>query len=1177
MGAERERWETVDRVCDAYEAARRRGPADPLRYLDDVPEGWRPELLTELKAIDDEYAGQPDGGRDESFADAESRGGERDRPEDQTRALGGGVPIPELPDRFEVRGRVGGGGYADVFRAWDRRLSREVAIKIPRGPAFDVRDAVRFDREARAAAAVDHPGVVQVYEVLRVAGRPALVQRMVEGPTLDEHFKRHSTLHPSDAAGLVAGIADAVAAAHDRGVVHRDLSPANVVLESGRPVVLDFGLACRRSASTRLTISGTVLGTPAYMSPEQAEGDPACHRPTTDVYSIGCVLYRSLVGSPPLRGTATEILRALRDTPPVPPRRLRPGIPRDLEAVTMQCLAKQPADRYPDAGAVAADLRRFLGGLPVRARRVSAARRAAAWTRRHPVAALLAVVVPVMIGLAAAGLASSGQRRRLQHLSDDLQRSMADVQLSRASLELSRGDPRRAAAILGRTDPRRRDWLWRLLRRLSDDRSLAWHHGDEPQHGFTVSAVAVSPVGPAATTAWSVNHAGTVMRWDFAGDARVPAGREIHRAAVRLNALAVDPTGRWLAWGSNHGDVTVYDTIRDRVTGVVTIGVQCPVRAVAFADGGRLYAGGGAPPAGSPRGDGRPWLLAVDIDPAGQPRLSDRRRIAVDGELSVTAIDATDRSEILVATGRPSTDSQRGIDGSIDRWTVGPDGFGRRSVIATGPGVMDIARDRNTGRLAWCDRGGMVHVVDPDDGATPVTFNVGGEPLRSVVFGPRGRTVWSAGHDGSLHGWSLGDRRPIGKLRGHRQPVFDLALVVDPRRPSPDDAALLSCGSDGRLRLWRDLQSNLDGSITLAADEIIDVQYVERGPDAEGGSGGDDVLVVLTRKDDIGDGVAVRRIVEPGSTHTSGVSPTSAVGSAQVGPFGSLVQWLVADPRPEGLSIDGDLVSFGTRTDWECWSLGERRRLATLPLPVNSQHCGGVLCDGHLYRHVVENGDQLRPPYAPQVTTTRIDRFEWPIRPDAKPARGSTSFDPLAMAGLVRPSPDGRWLAIVDQIDTDIILIPRDPAGGRLRYADALIRRGHDRLVSDLRWFESGDEFVTASWDGSFIRWSIEGSGDDVSLRPVYRVQASNRSLTSIAVRPGGGPIATCGDDQIVRLWTADDGTEILSLDPRPGPVATVRFSPDGGTLLIALSEGVLQWLRLIDDPAGDGRTMRGL
>ena len=306
-------------------------------------------------------------------------------------------------DRYELLELLGTGGMGEVYKARDRRLGRLVAIKLVLGA--DPNLAVRFVREARAQARLDHPNICRIYEVGERDGRAYLALQLVDGEPL---HRAAATMSLDDKIGVLRDVAAAIHEAHRLGIVHRDLKPGNILVERGAdarwlPVVMDFGLAREATVEAGLTVSGAVLGTPAYMSPEQARGDGRAVDRRTDIYGLGATLYELLTGRPPfpVASLAVALQRVIHDDPPAP-RSLAPGVPVDLETIALKCLAKDPSARYPSARALADDLGRYLDGEPILGRRRSLWQRARQRTRRHRALVVLGAWSLAALGAVAA-------------------------------------------------------------------------------------------------------------------------------------------------------------------------------------------------------------------------------------------------------------------------------------------------------------------------------------------------------------------------------------------------------------------------------------------------------------------------------------------------------------------------------------------------------------------------------------------------------------------------------------------------------------------------------------------------------------------------------------------------------------------------------------------------------
>jgi len=301
--------------------------------------------------------------------------------------------LPNIPG-YLVEGVIARGGMGVVYRARHRRLNRPAAIKMILGGRYhDPMARIRFLVEAEAVAALDHPHVVHVHEFGTHENLPFFALEFVGGGTLAQKLARDGKPTTRAAAELVVKLADGIAAAHAKGIVHRDLKPANVLMtETGVPKVADFGLA--KVGQSDITATGAVMGTPSYMSPEQAAGRPKEIGTPTDVYALGAILYELLTGRPPFRGESSmETIQQVLTREPDRPRAIDSTIPRDLETISLKCLAKEPTKRYATAAELATDLGAYLDGRPIAARPVGRTERAVKWVTRNPMVTAMAAAV----------------------------------------------------------------------------------------------------------------------------------------------------------------------------------------------------------------------------------------------------------------------------------------------------------------------------------------------------------------------------------------------------------------------------------------------------------------------------------------------------------------------------------------------------------------------------------------------------------------------------------------------------------------------------------------------------------------------------------------------------------------------------------------------------------------
>jgi serine/threonine protein kinase/Tfp pilus assembly protein PilF len=462
----------IDQACDRFEAALRAGSRPRVEdYLGSVPPEYREALLRELLAAErdarggasrefGEGRGRRPGpttvGRDPTAEDrpggesveampgavgmarASDTTGPTGRPQSRIDAPAGkpddglsrGATVRYFGD-YEIRRELGRGGMGVVYEARQASLNRPVALKLVRVGLLAGDDELRrFRNEAEAVALLDHPGILPIYEVGQHDGQHYFSMKLVPGGSLVPLLDRYRD-DPRAAAGLVAEAAEAVAHAHARGILHRDLKPANILIDAeGHPHITDFGLAKKVESNVEITQSGAILGTPAYMSPEQASGQRGSITTGTDVYGLGALLYALLTGRAPFVGDSVlDTLDAVRKTPPEPPSRRNATVPRDLETICLKCLEKDPPRRYGSAQALADDLRAWLARRPIAARRVGPAERAWLWCRRRPAIAALSAATTLAIVGGIAGIIAVQARANSRLLSTN---ALLDKQRLRA-------------------------------------------------------------------------------------------------------------------------------------------------------------------------------------------------------------------------------------------------------------------------------------------------------------------------------------------------------------------------------------------------------------------------------------------------------------------------------------------------------------------------------------------------------------------------------------------------------------------------------------------------------------------------------------------------------------------------------------------------------------------------
>ena len=431
-------------------------------------------------------------------------------------------PMPKFFGTYELMEEIGRGGMGVVYKARQRSLNRTVALKLLVSGAYSSESLLRrFQVEAESAAGLQHPGIVAIHECGEQDNQPYYAMEFVKGLNLSE-VSNSLPLESKRAATYLRAIAEAVHYAHSRGILHRDLKPSNVLIDlDDRPRITDFGLAKQLHGQTEVTVAGQMLGSPNYASPEQSAGRQEEVGITSDVYSLGALLYHLLTGRPPfLAATMQETLRLVFETDPIPPRTLNPDVPPDLDTICLKCLEKTSAKRYTSAQDLADELTRFLKGEPILARPITAPERGWRWCRRHPALASLAATVVVALTTTSVVFYSSAQRIERARANEHAAREEAEESLYAANMQvLSRsftaangGDPRgvrelmdQARPIPGQRDRRGFEWRHFWLKSSSDALAILTGH----QH--VVNTTLFSPDGSLLAT-----HSldGVLKLWD---------------------------------------------------------------------------------------------------------------------------------------------------------------------------------------------------------------------------------------------------------------------------------------------------------------------------------------------------------------------------------------------------------------------------------------------------------------------------------------------------------------------------------------------------------------------------------------------------------------------------------------------------------------------------------------